>query len=112
MKFEINALSEWLEEHRDQTLLITKTEQGDVDRVRMKLTKTGYQAEHDNPHDDYTDGDVLYLRGKGSVLTKGLESPLPQDTFAIPIKGLRSADIEHASLRLTTERAEYDISSI
>lgn len=112
MKMEIKVLSDWLEEHRDKTLLITKTEQGDVDRVRMKLSKTGFHAEHDNPHDDYTDGDVLYLRGEGSVLTDDRESPLPQDTFTIPIKGLRAADIDDANLRLTTERAEYDILSL
>lgn len=112
MKPELQSVSDWLDAHRDQTLLITKSEQGDIDRVRMKLSMSGYRAERPNPHDDYTDGDVLYLRGEGSVLTEERESPLPQDTFAIPVTGLRAADIADAGMRLTTERAEYSIALV
>ena len=108
MNDSLRRVSEWLDSHRDEPLLITKTEQGDVDRVRMRLASAGLHEPQSSP-DDYTDGTVMYLRGEGTVLGDSEEAPLPQDTYVIPIAGLSDAQVEHGGVRLKTERGEYAI---
>lgn len=104
----LRRIYEWLESRRDTPLLITKTEQGDVDRVRMRLASAGVHEPKSSP-DGYTDGTVLYIRGEGTVLSDIEEAPLPQDTYVIPVTGLVDAQIDHGSVRLRTERGEYAI---
>lgn len=105
---KLMRISEWLEGRRDLPLLITKTEQGDVDRVRMRLNSAGLHTPKSSP-DEYTDGAVIFMRGEGTILGDWEESPLPQDTYVIPVTGLSDTRIEHGSVTMRTERGEYAI---
>ncbi|HUC90831.1 MAG TPA: hypothetical protein VMS09_02255 [Paenibacillus sp.] len=110
MNQTLQTVTEWLEAHRDQTLLITKREMDDLDRVKLHLDNSEFQqlAESESI-DDYTDGVALLLHGEGAVLNGGGEHPLPQDTFVISMAGLSDAHALGDSLELTTERASYTI---
>lgn len=110
MNQTLQTVTEWLEAHRDQTLLITKREMDDLDRVKLHLDNSEFQQPAESESiDDYTDGVALLLHGEGAVLNGGGERPLPQDTFVISMAGLSDAHALGDSLELTTERASYTI---
>lgn len=110
MNERLQPIMDWLDEHIGGSLHIRKVEQGDTDEIRMKLEHKGIHADHTHALDDYTGGPVLFLRGEGQVLQSGgVELPLPQDTFIIPVEDIMQTRMDSRTVTLETGRARYEI---
>lgn len=110
MNERLQPIMDWLDEHIGGSLHIRKVEQGDTDEIRMKLEHKGIHADHIHALDDYTGGPVLFLRGEGQVLQPdGVELPLPQDTFIIPVEDIMQTRMDSRTVTLETGRARYEI---
>lgn len=110
MNERLQPVMDWLDAHIGGHLHIRKEEQGDADEVRLKLEQKGIHDDHSHALDDYTGGPVLFLRGKGRVIQpNGMELPLPQDTFLIPVDEMKLARIDGQTMTVVTGRARYDI---
>ncbi len=109
MSEKLNSVREWLEKHMNETVLIRKEEQDDLDETRVQLEGVEYK-ESVQTIDDYAEGSSLILHGPGSVLNEQGDIPLPQNTFQIYVDGLSECKVEGSSLTMTTERAKYMIS--
>lgn len=107
---QLIPVSTWLKEHMNTAIRIRKHEQDDLDEVRLTLTEAGYRSDEPQRPDEYTDGRAIILHGQGSVITgQGMESPLPQDMYVIPVSGLSGAEVQQDHVELTTERASYSL---
>lgn len=102
----LDSANEWLEAHINQTLLIRKEEQGDIDKLRLTLEHIAFRNNKQGS-DDYTNGKALLLQGNGVVINGHEELPLPQNTFVVPLNGLRNVSDGQEQLKLETERASY-----
>ncbi|WP_213649798.1 hypothetical protein [Paenibacillus sp. J23TS9] len=111
MSEKLNSVREWLEKHVQETILIRKEEQEDLDETKVKIEGVEYK-ESVPTIDDYAEGSSLILHGPGSVLNEQGEIPLPQNTFQIYVDGLSECDVEEERLTIETDRAKYLISVI
>ncbi|SMF70197.1 hypothetical protein SAMN05661091_0639 [Paenibacillus uliginis N3/975] len=109
MKHPLEDVSEWLQSHTNQNLLIQKREQDDLDQARLMLEFIGYQDGDNCSIDDYVACKALLLHGSGVVITDGHESPLPDSTFTLAVDGLSSVNVEDHQLTLQTGRGAYTI---
>jgi hypothetical protein len=103
-----DTLMEWLEEHRDQSILIHKLEQADSDHVRIRLSGVEYKPETESI-DGYTNESALRLLGQGTVFNGGQSLPLPYDSFIIPVSGLTLMESVDNRMILKTDNAEYTL---
>lgn len=102
-----DTLRQWLEENKDRELIIRKEEDGQENRITIRLQDIDMVQHHDT--DDYLSDQALLLQGPGTVRTdEGLE-PLPADAFEISLTDKWSARSDHRKLQLITERADYSI---
>lgn len=104
----VHTLMSWLEDHRDQSLLIHKHEQDDSDHVRIQLSGVDFKPETASI-DGYTDESALRLHGVGTVLNDGQSLPLPQNAYEIPVAGLTLMESVDNRMILRTNIAEYTI---
>lgn len=105
---DVHTLTNWLEGHRNQSLLIHKKEREDSDQVRIQLTGVDIKPVTESI-DGYTDESALRLHGEGIVLNDGQSLPLPQSTFIIPIDGLTLMESMDNRITMKTNIAEYTI---
>ena len=106
---KVRGLMDWLQERTNRVLLIRKREDGDLDRVRMRLDEVGYRPDN-RSIDGYADGPVLVLHGNGTILTDTTEAPLPQDSYMIPLAEFQVARADGGGIDVRTDRAVYSIS--
>ncbi|WP_051331225.1 hypothetical protein [Aneurinibacillus terranovensis] len=96
-------LDQWI----GQELLITKEEDGDIDKTHLSLKNT--DIEQVNSIDDYVLPFVLRLKGSGEVITDDGESPLPYECYEIPFKHITKSSMTDAELSFQTDRAIYKL---
>lgn len=109
MEQEVRILSDWLNTHVDQTLIIEKHELSDLDIVHFKLESVEFRNGEDTI-DDYLDN-ALVLRGNGNTLNAAGELvPLPQHSYEIAVSGLRFSPSDDKRFQVQTERAKYILS--
>lgn len=107
---KVRTLMDWLQEQTNRVLLIRKREDRDLDRVRMQLDEVGYRPD-DRSIDGYTEGPVLVLHGRGTIMTDtAAEAPLPRDSYMIPLAGFQVARADGGGIDVRTDRAVYSIS--
>ncbi len=106
---DVHTLTNWLEDHRNQSLLIHKKEREDSDQVRIQLTGVDIKPRTESI-DGYTDESALRLHGEGIVYNDGQSLPLPQSAFVIPIGGLTLMESVDNRITLKTNIAEYTMS--
>jgi hypothetical protein len=109
MDTTVKTLMNWLEGQTNNSLFIQKKEDGDLDQVRLQLSEVGYRSDY-RSIDGYTDGTALVLHGNGSIITDSAESPLPQDSYVIPISGLSVSKASEDGVIIQTDRAHYSVS--
>lgn len=110
MDRQLNELTQWLENHKNQNIFIQKNEQGDVDQTELMLERVGFRNAGERPIDDYVDGSAVMLHGHGSVINGNDRFPLPQDMYVIPVHGLENVSASgDAALVFQTERAHYTL---
>lgn len=106
---KVRGLMDWLQERTNRVLLIRKREDGDLDRVRMRLDEVGYRPDN-RSMDGYANGPMLVLHGSGTILTDTTEAPLPQGSYMIPLAGFQVARADGGGIDVRTDRAAYSIS--
>ncbi|WP_373232694.1 hypothetical protein [Cohnella sp.] len=111
MNPSVQSLKEWLEGHKNHTILIQKHEQNDSDQIHIQLHDVDYRSQT-NSIDGYLNGSFLFLHGQGSITNGGQEVQLPRDSYVIPVDGLSVTETEHNRVVLKTERAEYSLSLV
>lgn len=110
MKHPLEDVSEWLKSHTNQTILIKKREQDDLDEVRLLLEFIGYRNGDNCSVDDYIACKALLLHGSGVIITDNEEAPLPDSTFTIPVDSLSSTEVKDKQVTLENGRGVYTIS--
>ncbi|MFC7678477.1 hypothetical protein [Paenibacillus sp. GCM10028914] len=110
MKHPLEDLSEWLKSHTNQTIMIQKREQDDLDEVRLLLEFIGYQNGDNDSVDDYLACKALLLHGSGVIVTDKQEAPLPDSTFTIPVDNLSQVKVEDNQVTMENGRGSYTIS--
>ncbi|WP_410511102.1 hypothetical protein PaeBR_13395 [Paenibacillus sp. BR2-3] len=106
MEQSVEILSDWLNSHVNQTIVIEKHELADLDIVHFKLESLDFRSGEDTI-DDYLDH-ALILRGSGNTLNKSGESvPLPQNSYEIAVSGLRFSPSDDKRFQALTDRAKY-----
>lgn len=108
MDGRIRTLMDWLQEHTYNVLHIHKREDGDLDRVRLRLDEVGYKPDG-HSLDGYTEGPMLVLHGQGQVMTDKTEAPLPGGSYAIPLAGFKVTRAARGGIDVQTNRAVYSI---
>jgi len=106
---KVRTLMDWLQEQTNRGILIHKQEDGDTDRVRIRLDEVGYRPD-DRSIDGYTEGPALVLHGRGVIATDRAEAPLPQDRYVIPLAGFAVTRAQGGGINVRTDRATYRIS--
>lgn len=115
MTQEIEELSNWLESHKGEKLIIHKGELStglqqifDIDQVTLALDHISLVS-NDNQVDDYIPPKELILHGQGNIRSvEGIED-LPQDAYEIPLFGSIITSIENDGLKIETEKAIYKL---
>lgn len=108
MNESLKSVTDWLNAHKQQTVMIRKQELEDTDQTRITLEDVEYKPS--TPMiDEYTEGDSLILHGSGAVVNEQGDIPLPQSTYQIYVDGLKHADVQDQQLSMETERAKYEI---
>ena len=101
----------WLEAHKNETLMIHKQEDDDIDDIHVKLENV-VQTSYNAPHlDDYVSEHSIILEGQGIILTNGEEVTLPNDVYEIPYEGSIEFLEEDGGITISTNRAIYQIKS-
>lgn len=109
MSTDVSRITEWLEAHYDQTLMIRKQEADNVDETRIKLENAVTAVRNETHPEDFTAEQSLLLKGRGAVIVNGEEIPMPKDLYEIPYDGPLAFTFEEDGLNLTTDRASYRI---
>jgi hypothetical protein len=113
MEMGMPEMTDWLLGHVNQTLIVRKEEDGDVDQVMLELKKVSYTA--GQPWlDDYINDDRIILHGEGKVAVDegGGAAGLPRDTYEIPFEGGCSGSVRNNELTIRTGRAAYWVTSV
>jgi len=106
MEQSVEILSDWLNSHINQTIVIEKHELSDLDIVHFKLESVDYRSSGATI-DDYLD-DALVLIGSGDTKNKSGELvPLPQNSFEIAVSGMRFSPSDDKRFQVDTDRAKY-----
>lgn len=92
----------------DQHVLLTKHEDGDIDKTVLKL-KAITIVEREPSIDDYVSPQALQLHGNGFVLFKDRRTPLPYERYDIPLTDQLHVHRREGALHIVTERAQYTI---
>ena len=109
MEQNAGMLSDWLNTHLNQTLVIEKYELSDRDIVHFKLEGVEFRSGEDTI-DDYLEN-ALVLRGTGNTLNAdGERVPLPQNSYEIVVSQLQMGPSDEKKLEVSTERAKYILS--
>lgn len=103
----------WLLNHVDHTVVIRKEEDGDTDRVKMKLHQVTYRPEISDGN-DYIDAASLVLHGDGVIATENGTgaAELPLGKYEIPLGRTSQGSTKDGALLIHTERATYQVISI
>lgn len=109
MSTDVSRITEWLEAHYDQTLMIRKQEADNVDETRIKLENAVTAVRNETHPEDFTAEQSFLLKGRGAVIVNGEEIPMPNDLYEIPYDGPLAFTVEEEGLHLTTDRASYRI---
>ena len=109
MEQNVGMLSDWLNAHVNQTLVIEKYELSDRDIVHFNLEGVEFRSGEDTI-DDYLEN-ALVLRGTGNTLNAdGEQVPLPQHSYEIVVTQLQMGPSDEKKLEVNTERAKYILS--
>ncbi|KGE17204.1 hypothetical protein [Paenibacillus wynnii] len=109
MEQNVSMLSDWLNTHVEQTLVIEKHELEDMDIVHFKLESVEFRNGEDTV-DDYLDN-ALVLKGTGNTTNAdGERVPLPQHSYEIAVSGLNMGPSDEKKLQVNTKRAKYILS--
>ncbi|WP_340023817.1 hypothetical protein MHI24_01605 [Paenibacillus sp. FSL K6-1096] len=109
MEPNVEKLMEWLNAHKEATLVIQKQELEDLDTVHFTVETVDYRNAED-VIDDYLDSAVI-LRGSGSTMNDDAELvPLPQPGYEIAVAGLKLHNVAEDQVDLQTDRAKYTLS--
>lgn len=106
-------MTEWLLGHVDETLMIRKEEEGDVDQVMLELKKVSYGT-GDPDSDDYINDDRIILHGEGKVSVNGGTgaADVPRDSYEIALDGDIRGSVQGGELLIRTDRATYRVGTV
>jgi hypothetical protein len=109
----MSDMTDWLLGHVNETLMIRKDEDGDVDQVTLQLKKVTYHAAQPEA-DDYVDDSRIILHGEGRVSIDGGggAAELPRDSYEITLAGDCSASVRDNELHINTERASFRLGAL
>lgn len=102
----LQRVSDWLKARQNRPIVIEKKEQGDADRIRIRLSGTEVRRQGASA-DGYTGGKAIVLQGDGTIASDNGEFPLPGHEFVIPVDGLVNVEAGEDGLHFQTERGEY-----
>jgi hypothetical protein len=102
-------VSNWIESHRNKSILISKKEDGDLDQVDLQLDKVSLGQLKEKDPDEYLSMNTLLLHGAGSIQSGVHSGVLPQDVYEIPITNQWVVKELGDTLEIRTERAIYTI---
>ncbi|UTR15869.1 hypothetical protein MM221_04715 [Salipaludibacillus sp. LMS25] len=108
-------LTEWLEAHKGQKLMISKLEYGtemasitDSDHVSMTLEAVTFSDRESRDPDGYVANHELVLRGEGTIQgSKHATGPLPDHHFDIPLEDKMSLSADENQVIVETRHAKY-----
>ncbi|MFC0558011.1 hypothetical protein [Halalkalibacter alkalisediminis] len=113
MAQDIEELSNWLESHKGNTLLIRKEELStglqqifDIDQVTLALDHISLISNENNV-DDYIPKQELILHGHGNIQSQNGMKDIPQEAYEIPLLGDIVTTNEKDGLKVETEKAVY-----
>jgi len=110
MEQEITQVTQWLNTHLDQPIIIKKEEDDDIDQIQIQLSQFEFRQTGEGS-DPYLDSAIV-LQGKGSTLnSNGDLVSLPQDTYDITTTDLKIINLVSEEMELHSARAKYTISS-
>jgi mannose-6-phosphate isomerase-like protein (cupin superfamily) len=118
MDHPIISLTDWLNDRKQQALLITKREYmvgknvvEDTDQVELQFENvTLSRASHDP--DDYISDHYILLHGRGKVYTDSAAVDLPRDVFEIPLDSSWKIKQIGEAMHIETERATYEVKPV
>ncbi|WP_199623597.1 hypothetical protein [Paenibacillus alkalitolerans] len=113
MQMGMGEMTDWLLGHVNESVIIRKEEEGDVDQVMLELEKISYRAGQPEA-DDYVDDDRIILHGKGKIAAdeEGGASGLPRNSYEIALEGDCSGTLQNNELLIRTERAVYRVAPV
>ncbi|UCZ51422.1 hypothetical protein LGQ02_11055 [Bacillus shivajii] len=109
-------MTQWFEQHRNETLLINKQEKGtgkqesiDEDHIHLQLQDLTVRSLNRPDADGYLSNQELILQGIGDVNSDQGEVELPQNVFEIPLDDSITISENPGGLTINTEKATYTI---
>ncbi|BAB05503.1 hypothetical protein P4637_01340 [Halalkalibacterium halodurans] len=108
-------LTDWLEAHKDQKLMISKQEYAtgmasitDSDQVSMTLEAVTFIDSENRDLDGYVANHELVLHGEGSIQgSEHATGPLPDHRFDIQLEDGMTISADGNQLIVETSRAKY-----
>lgn len=109
MEYGLTEVSQWLDAHKDNGLIIHKEEDGDFDQIELRLEKVSRGRLKEKDPDDYVPAETLLLHGDGTIIGEDIPAPLSQGVYEIPLtEGWKVEEIGNI-LHIQTDRASYAI---
>jgi len=105
----VNQVIQWLENHVNASVVITKLEDGDQDQVNLHLDKVSVGHLREKDPDEYVAKEAILLQGEGMIQSGGHTASLPLDAYEIPITDQMKASVDSNRLQIVTERAKYSL---
>lgn len=106
MTQSIEELSNWLESHQGETLIIRKGELSTGLQQIFDLDHISFVS-NDRNVDDYIPKNELILHGNGNIRSKEGMKVIPQNAYEIPLIGNIVTSNEEDGLKVETEKAVY-----
>jgi hypothetical protein len=103
---QIQSILKELNNWKGTDISINKQEKDDIDRNSLSLEDV--EIVHQvRDEDDYVDPYTIQLKGTGTVVYPNGTSPLPLNSYELPIRQLLSAEVSQGFLTIKTDRATY-----
>jgi hypothetical protein len=100
----------WLSRHANRPIRIEKLEQSDRDEVLLELHDVELRSSRRFDPEHYAADEAILLHGSGQVVSGGgTVSPLPLETYEIPLDGGWKAHETGNALQIANDRAAYTI---
>lgn len=98
----LNTLNDW----KGSEILIKKEERDDIDKNEFSLEDVEVVRQVED-EDDYVDPYSIELKGRGTVIKSNGTSPIPLNSYELPINQLLSFEASKDFLTIKTDRATY-----
>lgn len=113
----VEQFSEWLEGQKGKKLFIKKGEHStgmekisDLDTISISLESISLRQSKQSSLDDYLPHQELILHGNGEIRGNEKDSPLPNQSFEIPLDETFHFSKEGNAVNVHTEKAVYHLS--